>query len=269
MKIHFISGLPRSGSTLLSALLRQNPRFAAGMSSPVSQIFTAVLGAMSNRNEFSIFLNEAQKLRQLRGVFEAYYAEFPDRAVAFDTSRLWCSKMPTLARLFPQSKVICCVRNLAWVVDSLEHLIRQNNLDLSAIFSFDAGGTVYSRSESLLRGDGMVGFARNAVREAFYGAEADRLILLQYESLTADPAAAMALLYELLEEPHFAHDFENIAFDEPEFDTRLGTPGLHRVGRSVRPTQRRTVLPPDLFTRCEAETFWRDETANPSNVVII
>ncbi|MBD9680249.1 sulfotransferase, partial [Pseudomonas sp. PDM18] len=32
---HFISGLPRSGSTLLSAILLQNPRFHAGMSSPV------------------------------------------------------------------------------------------------------------------------------------------------------------------------------------------------------------------------------------------
>ncbi|MEG4240263.1 sulfotransferase [Microcoleus sp. Pol14C6] len=35
MKAHFISGLPRSGSTLLAALLRQNPRFHAAMTSPV------------------------------------------------------------------------------------------------------------------------------------------------------------------------------------------------------------------------------------------
>lgn len=28
--MHFISGLPRSGSTLLAAILRQNPRFGAG-----------------------------------------------------------------------------------------------------------------------------------------------------------------------------------------------------------------------------------------------
>lgn len=27
--IHFVSGLPRSGSTLLAALLHQNPRFQA------------------------------------------------------------------------------------------------------------------------------------------------------------------------------------------------------------------------------------------------
>ncbi|MBD1887522.1 sulfotransferase [Microcoleus vaginatus] len=34
-KAHFISGLPRSGSTLLAAILRQNPRFHASMTSPV------------------------------------------------------------------------------------------------------------------------------------------------------------------------------------------------------------------------------------------
>ncbi|MEM5734156.1 sulfotransferase, partial [Shewanella algae] len=37
-RFHFISGLPRSGSTLLSAILRQNPRFSAGMSSPVAML---------------------------------------------------------------------------------------------------------------------------------------------------------------------------------------------------------------------------------------
>lgn len=35
---HFISGLPRSGSTLMEAILRQNPRFSAGMSNPVANL---------------------------------------------------------------------------------------------------------------------------------------------------------------------------------------------------------------------------------------
>ena len=32
---HFITGMPRSGSTLLSAILQQNPRFRATVTSPV------------------------------------------------------------------------------------------------------------------------------------------------------------------------------------------------------------------------------------------
>lgn len=41
---HFISGLPRAGFTLLSAILLQNPRFHAGMSSPVGALFSSMLG---------------------------------------------------------------------------------------------------------------------------------------------------------------------------------------------------------------------------------
>ncbi len=40
---HFISGLPRSGSTLMGAVLKQNPRFHAGMSSPVASLFDTLI----------------------------------------------------------------------------------------------------------------------------------------------------------------------------------------------------------------------------------
>ena len=77
-KIHFISGLPRSGSTLLSALLRQNPRFHANMSSPVGGLVNTMLNAMSEDNEFSIFLSTEQKQALVLSIFSAYYS-VPDR----------------------------------------------------------------------------------------------------------------------------------------------------------------------------------------------
>ena len=52
--IHFISGLPRSGSTLLAALLRQNPRFHSGMTSPVGSLYLALLGEMTARKKLVI-----------------------------------------------------------------------------------------------------------------------------------------------------------------------------------------------------------------------
>jgi hypothetical protein len=62
-QIHFISGLPRSGSTLLAALLAQNPRFRAGMSGPLAGMFGSLLGEMSGRNEFSVFIDDVQRQR--------------------------------------------------------------------------------------------------------------------------------------------------------------------------------------------------------------
>src|SRR6202021_1295521 len=83
--IHFISGLPRAGSTLLSALLMQNPRFHAGMSGPVGGFFTSLLGQMSGANEFSIFIDEAQKKAILKGVFENYYAAQTEKVCSATT----------------------------------------------------------------------------------------------------------------------------------------------------------------------------------------
>ena len=60
---YFISGLPRSGSTLLSAILKQNPEFYADISSPVDRIVetTIYLGFTSILNllyESKILLNK-------------------------------------------------------------------------------------------------------------------------------------------------------------------------------------------------------------------
>ena len=68
--IHFISGLPRAGSTLLAALLRQNPRFSAGMSSPVGSLFSAMLRETSQRGEAAVFIDDSLRQRMLRGLFE-------------------------------------------------------------------------------------------------------------------------------------------------------------------------------------------------------
>lgn len=269
--IHFISGLPRAGSTLLAALLRQNPRFAAGMTSPVGSLFNAMLTATSARNETAVFIDDDHRQRLLHAVFDAYYADIHPTRLVFDTNRLWTTKLPALTRLFPQATIICCVRNPAWIIDSIESLIRRNPFELSGIFNFEPGGTVYSRVESLSKGDGMAGFAWNALREAVYGPQASHLLLVRYESLTSNPLGTLGAIYNAINEPLFAHDPDHIepAYDMIEFDIRLGTPGLHSVRSAVRPEQRNTILPPDLFARFEHDAFWEDLTQIPSAVRVI
>jgi sulfotransferase len=267
--IHFISGLPRSGSTLLAAILRQNPRFHAGMTSAVGTLVTALLRQMSQENETSVFIDDEQRQDILIAVFDAYYRRMQTHQVVFDTNRLWCTKLPLLGTLFPQAKVIACVRHVPWILDSIERLIRNNRFELSKIFNFDPSSTVYSRVEGLGSGSGMIGFAWNALREAFFGEQTDRLMLLTYETLTTEPRRAIDAVYEFVGEPRYAHDFQNIEFDAQEFDARLGTPGLHKVGRTIAAVERQTILPPDLFRRVEADSFWRDPALNLRGVRVV
>ena len=99
--IHFISGLPRSGSTLLAALLKQNPRFHAGMSSPVGGLLSRLLEGMSN-DEGSVFITQEQKRDILLSVMGSYYRSALEKEqIIFDTNRVWCSKLPLIQDLCP------------------------------------------------------------------------------------------------------------------------------------------------------------------------
>ena len=268
-QIHLISGLPRSGSTLLAALLKQNPQFHAGMTSPVGNLMNRMLESTSEE-EGSVFITPQQKRELLLAVFNTYYKEQIKREqTIFDTNRLWCSKLPLVTELFPQAKIICCVRNIAWIMDSLERLIRQNVFNVSKMFNRGESSTVYSRTEALSQGNRMVGFAYNALKEAFYSQQADRLLLIDYDLLTRDPAQVMGLIYQFIEQPYYQHDFDNVEYAEPEFDRRLGTPGLHTVKRKVESIPRQTILPPDLFQRFSNLTFWQDFNRSLAHVVCV
>lgn len=151
------------------------------------------------------------------------------------------------------------MRNVAWVLDSFERLVRRNALSPAKLFATpEERQTVYSRVEALAHRDRVVGFAWSALKEAYYGEQSGALLLLDYDILTKRPRETMRLVYEFLGEPAFEHDFEAVEYDEPEFDTQLGAPGLHSVRRRVEHTARRTVLPPDLFERYAGLSFWQD-----------
>jgi sulfotransferase len=124
--------------------------------------------------------------------------------------------------------MICRVRHVPWILDSIERLMIPSAFQPAKIFNFEPARTVYARVEGPGGGTGMAAYAWNALREAYYGEHADRLPLVTYETLTTDPAAAMAAIYDFIGEPRFYHNFGDMAFDDAqEFDARLGTPSLH------------------------------------------
>jgi sulfotransferase len=269
-KFHFISGLPRSGSTLLAAILNQNPRFRAGMTSPLADIMGVVIAEASSKNDFSFDISDEQRIALLRGLVENFYAGHAGADVVFDTSRLWCSRMQLLHTLLPEAKVIACVRPLPWVLDSMERLVRKQPVGVSKVFRFDTNTTVYSRIEALTDPRGMVGFSFQAIKDAFYGQYApEHLLLLTYDSLVRNPEAAMRAIYKFIDEPWFAHDFDHIAYRADEFDARVGMPGLHSVRPKVEPVERTSILPREIFGRFANESFWMDPKNNVSQVPIV
>ena len=268
--IHFLSGLPRSGSTLLGALLKQNPKLTGGMSSPLCGLIGRVQGAMGPRTEFSSMLDDGNRRDILQAVFEGYFKHIHGERTIIDTNRGWCAKMPLIAALYPEAKVIVCVRDLVWIMDSFERVLRKNALGQSKMFDARDGMTTHTRVNSLASPGGTVGFPWNATQEAFYGEFSDKLIVVDYEALCREPQRTLQRLYAKLGLEPFEHDFENVVYGEGDtFDANMGMPGLHTVGRKVRYSERPTILPPELFERFSGRNFWRRPGGNPRGVEVI
>jgi sulfotransferase len=110
---------------------------------------------------------------------------------------------------------------------------------------------------------------RRALKQACFGAQRENLLLVQYETLTADPGKAMHAIYGFIGEPIFDHDFGHIDYDVTGFDERAGTPGLHTVRGRVSAEPRETLLPPDLFNRFINDAFWSDPKRIPAGLRVV
>lgn len=268
-KMNFISGLPRSGSTLLGALLKQNPRFHASMSSGLASLLHANLNVMSTGSEASAVMAESKRPKILRAICDAYYPQDEYPEVIFDTNRVWCSKMPLIQDLYPDAKVIACVRDVAWVMDSIERLYRKNPFENTLLFGNDERrATVYSRVEALANKNRLVGHPWAALKEAFYGEQAQNMLVVDYDLLAKAPEKVLRLIYQFIDEPWFeGHDFDNVHFEADDFDRILGVKGLHTVRSKVEFKTRPTVLPPDLFEKFKDMDFWKDVTGSGAFVI--
>lgn len=238
------------------------------MTSPVGALFSGMLNLFSAGSEFGPVIDQPMRRRLLRSLFDTYYADQADRACIFDTNRLWCAKLPALLDLFPDAKVIGCVRNVAWVMDSIERLYRANPYENTKLFSDDTErNSVFSRVDTLAQRNRLVGYAWCALKEAYYGEHAQSLLLVDYDLLASAPDKCMRLVYDFIGQPWFEHDFEHVQYDAPQFDQALGLSGLHKVRAKVAMLTRRTLLPPDLFAQYAALSFWQNGTSSAANVI--
>jgi sulfotransferase len=268
--MHFISGLPRSGSTLLCAILRQNPRFTASMTSPVVTLLSALMPKISAGNEFAAFFDDERRRAILRGVVDAYHGHAPSGQIVFDTNRLWTGKAALAADLYPEARIICCVREVGWIIDSIERMLRQNPLQLSRMFKFQPGSSVYGRVETLMNSDtGLIGSAWSSLREAWFSEFASKLVVIDYDKLVREPQIIIKRLYEALKEPVFQHDFNNVVYDEPDYDAALGMPGLHKVREKVHYEKREPCIPPDIFAKYGDTQFWLKPEMNRRGAILL
>jgi sulfotransferase len=260
-KFHFIAGLPRSGSTLLSSILNQNPRFSASISDAlISYARSIIVNTDAGSGIRSLVPVEKQR-KMIHALFDSYYSDGND--VCFNTNRAWGAHTNLIRDLYPQSRIILCIRDVPWILDSFEKLHQNTPYDLKAIYGSQDLPTVYHRTNSLIDlhagGSGLVGNSILNTKQALFSAEQPMICVIEYNTLCTQTERVLRALYDFLDQPYFEHDFNNVTASYDEYDRALNMRDLHKVRAKVGLIKRTPILPQDLWERWQSETFWTQD----------
>ncbi len=270
--IHFISGLPRSGSTLLCNILNQNPLCWATPTSGLIEIVLAIRNQWENVSVFKAAPNPKGKEAVLKGIIQNYYGigtpngagELIHRPVVFDKNRGWLAYIETLEfALGRKVKVVTTVRNIVDIIASFEKLYRRHThiwqfpQEKSNLFQWQ---TVEDRANLWMSAEQPVGIAYNRLRDALQcRGLGDRIHLVEFDDLVTSPDATMRGVYEFLGMNYHFHDYENVVQTTFENDLEHGIPGLHNVRQNVFPVDSNAleVLGKEAYGKYQDAQFWR------------
>jgi sulfotransferase len=239
--LYFVSGLPRSGSTLLMNLLGQNPRHHVTPTNALLELFFTVKERWTQFLEFQAQGLDTVKpriLKALRGLLHGYYEEELRRGKAvFDKSRGWLQYIePVEQALGHRIQVIVTVRDVRSIVASFEKLYRARTIQHRDPVGDDYFNcqSIEGRARAILGPAATAGLAIARLRDALERGVGDRLVVVPYAALTSVPSEMMSLLHRLFNFPAFQYDPSHVEQLTQEDDSLHGMP-LHRVRPEVEP----------------------------------
>jgi sulfotransferase len=271
-KLHFCAGMPRSGSTLLLNILNQTPEFHCTATSSLIETVCTVKNTWDNWLENRAMRaqdSDMLKRRVLKAMILGAHADVK-APVVIDKNRAWLGEAEMLEwATGVKPKFLVCVRPVLDILASFEVLWREKNKGIRQVpqemTNRALWQTVEGRCQVLLRLDEVVGGSYNKVKDALARGWQKQMLLIEFDRLTAVPAAVLAEIYEFLERKPFDHDFEHVLQTTHEDDSAYGWLGLHDIREQVLPVKSRwkEVLAPylsadNLKAYKEQSVFWKE-----------
>jgi sulfotransferase len=219
MKLHFLSGLPRSGSTLLTSLLYQNPLIHTEGISVLCDVMWQTHQSLGNAQAIPANYRQAHAHQMVADLPIRYYSEVT-RPVVIDKCRAWTS--PANVQMLkqyvaPQPKIVVLVRNPVDIVASFESLFDRNNRN-----DFYLSGMADEFNRNMI-----------STQMAKDANDPETFLFVEFEDLIGNTQSELNRIYEFLDLEPYLHDLANIVTMNPENDSVYGLQGMHDVRRTI------------------------------------
>ena len=272
---YFMAGLPRSGSTLLSSILNQNPRFYSGPSSPVLGAMYAVEENFTT-NELYTGYPKPNQVREIIGSIPHHFYSDVEEPVVFDKNRAWTARVPYIeGYIGQQAKILVPVRKVDEILTSILTMVHRNpfqegqsriNFVDEQLVKTNTPINDYNRCMYLLNSGGIVYESLNAIKLGFDENMHDKMHFIDYNDLVNYPEKTMEDIYDFLGEDYYEHEFDSLSNVHREDDLNTyGLADMHEVHSKLEKTSSspESVLPEEILDLYEQNKqsleFWNSK----------
>lgn len=269
--IYFIAGLQRSGGTLISAILNQNPDIWAAPTSPLLPMLielSPVFDGQSNQD----FDRSLDLTNVLKGVPQNFYQSRHEKNI-LDKNHAWSTPdaVDIISKFIVEDinkiKIICPVRNILEILASFNTIIEKtpesvgnNNIDRGAI-NFTAPDLAIPdrRAEFLMMPNQDINTHLYGMRQALKPKLRHMFHFVEYNDIIEKTKETMDGIYDFLELEKFNHTFDNLQSQEKP-NSSTGMYNLHTVRskvekKSINPEE---IFSPEVIRKFSNLEFWRD-----------
>lgn len=258
---HFYAGFPRTGSTVLSMILNQNPEVYVASSTAMFEVLNSVNKTWYETPTMIAHPIPEQLINLNRSIIESMWMHRQE-SIIIDRNRAWAGNMPISSKWFEKDiKVIASIRDIPSVMASWVTLYRRE--------------TVIESEEDVER---LTNHMWNFITKEFVDSfiqmknEADdRLFLFEYDDIVSAPEDYLSQIENFLGLPKYDYDLENI---QGEFQTRNSYPWGVKGMHTIRPKYERVSIPPEeeLGTRlykkyCKLDDEFRTNLGLPIKTI--
>ena len=247
---HFLSGLPRSGATLLSSLLNQNPKI---YSSPLSPIVEHIWQAHRVANDYEDSIRISDKTRpenMIREIHKNYYSDVK-KPIVFDRNKVWGNPENLfLIRKYitTKPKIVFTTRPVLEILASTINIVPNIvDEDMRRSNWIKRGKSINdSRAEFLMQPGSQISNCLNMSYSIFDKTNSDIFKIITYKNITENTQETMNEIYDFIEIPHFTHDLNNIKKIEIDHDELLGFPAnMHELKPQI---EKSSIDPKNFFS---------------------
>jgi hypothetical protein len=237
---YFLAGFPRSGNTVLSSILNQNPQVYCSPLSPISDFlwnYEQVLKISENakRNFNSGIMNVG------KNIITNYYEDI-DKKIIIDRQKAWATStnLSLIKKYVNENpKIIFTVRPIIEILTSFISLLDEESYIDKEMKNFGWWSKEYltkndNRCEYLMRQGGQIDKVLFSLNEVLKLNNKNNFYIMEYDKLIENPQETMNEIYNFLEISSYEHDFDNIIKIKEDVESDPELPkNLHTVRKKI------------------------------------